>query len=73
MVTAGMRAAGADAFTAAQRALAVLDGIVSQQAAVLAYNHVFELITLLFVISVPLVLFLKGVEHAEGVAVGVGE
>jgi DHA2 family multidrug resistance protein len=66
MVEGGMRAAGADAYTANQRALALLDGTVYQQAAVIAYNHVFVLITGLFVISIPLVVFLKGVEHAHG-------
>ncbi|MDE3129338.1 MAG: hypothetical protein KGL38_15110, partial [Gemmatimonadota bacterium] len=66
MVEGGMRAAGSDAYTAAQRALALLDGIVTQQAAVMSYNHVFLLITALFVICLPLVVFLKGVEHAVG-------
>jgi MFS transporter, DHA2 family, multidrug resistance protein len=73
MVEGGMRAAGSDAFTAARRALTLLDGIVTQQAAVMAYNHVFVLITGLFVISVPLVFFLRGVEHAEGMPEFMGE
>mgnify|MGYP001546965427 CR=1 FL=1 len=73
MVTAGMRAAGADASTAAQRALALLAGTVSQQAAVMSFNHVFVLITGLFVISLPLVYFLRGVEHADGMPTIVGE
>ncbi len=73
LVTAGMRAAGADAYTAAQRALALLDGTVSQQAAVMSFNHVFVLITGLFVISLPLVYFLRGVEHADGMPTIVGE
>ncbi|HEX9107097.1 MAG TPA: DHA2 family efflux MFS transporter permease subunit, partial [Longimicrobiales bacterium] len=55
---AAMQAAGADAGTAYQRALALLNGSVLRQAAVLAYNHVFELVTLLFVLAVPLVFLL---------------
>ncbi|HEX5438333.1 MAG TPA: DHA2 family efflux MFS transporter permease subunit [Gemmatimonadaceae bacterium] len=58
--TAAMMHAGADAYTAAQRALALLDGKVTLQAAVLAYNHVFWLITLLFIVVIPLVFFLSG-------------
>ncbi|MGH7668063.1 MAG: DHA2 family efflux MFS transporter permease subunit [Gemmatimonadaceae bacterium] len=73
MVTGGMRAAGSDAFTATKRALALLDGTVFQQAAVLAYNHVFALIAVLFVLCLPLVLFLKGVESAEGMPEFMGE
>ena len=55
---AAMAAAGADATTAYHRALALLNLSVMRQAAVLAYNHVFELVTLLFVFAVPLVLLL---------------
>jgi MFS transporter, DHA2 family, multidrug resistance protein len=73
MVTAGMRAAGTDAYTAARRAFALLDGIVSQQAAVISYNHVFALIAVLFVICLPVVYFLRGVEHAAGMPGMVGE
>ncbi|HEU4990036.1 MAG TPA: DHA2 family efflux MFS transporter permease subunit [Gemmatimonadaceae bacterium] len=66
MVIGGMRAAGSDAYTASQRALTLLNLTVERQAAVLAYNHVFVLITGLFAVCIPLVVFLKGVEHAEG-------
>jgi DHA2 family multidrug resistance protein len=58
-VTAGMQAAGADAYTASRRALALLDGDVMRQAAVLAYNHVFVLVAILFSLSLPLVLLLR--------------
>ena len=57
--TAAMMHAGADSYTAARRALALLDGTVTRQAAVLAYNHVFLLITLLFIIVLPLVFLLR--------------
>ena len=73
MVTGGMIAAGADFQTATRRALALLNFAVTRQAAVIAYNHVFVLITGLFVISIPLVWFLRGVEHAEGMPEFIGE
>ncbi len=57
---AAMMHAGADSFTAAQQALALLNGEVTRQAAVLAYNHVFLLVTILFVVTLPLVLLLRG-------------
>jgi DHA2 family multidrug resistance protein len=50
---------GGDAATATKRALALLDGYVTHQAAVLAYNHVYQLITLSFLLSLPLVLLLR--------------
>ncbi len=58
-VTAGMIAAGADRFTAARRALQLLAYQVERQAAVLSYNHVFLLTTVLFALAVPLVLLLR--------------
>ncbi len=59
MTAAAMRQRGLDAIAATQRALAILDLRVTRQAATLAYNHVFLLVTLLFAISVPLVFLLK--------------
>jgi DHA2 family multidrug resistance protein len=59
-VTAGMAAQGADAYTAARRALKLLDVQMFRQASVLAYNHIFVLIAVIFTVSVPLVLLLKG-------------
>jgi len=58
-VTAGMMKTGVDRFTAGRRALALLDANVTRQAAVLAYDHVFLLITILFVLGAPLVLLLR--------------
>ncbi len=54
-----MARTGADAQTARLRALKLLDVNVLRQAAALAYNHVFALVTLLFVVGLPLVLLLK--------------
>jgi len=58
--TAGMMArTGADAATARRMALKLLDATVSRQAAVLSYNRVFVLVSILFVIALPLVFLLK--------------
>jgi MFS transporter, DHA2 family, multidrug resistance protein len=57
--TAGLMRQGADAATAHDRALRLLDGSIFRQAAVLAYNHVFALITVLFLVSVPIVVLLR--------------
>jgi DHA2 family multidrug resistance protein len=68
MTAAAMRERGLDALAATQRALAILDLRITRQAATLAYNHVFLLVTLLFAISVPLVFLLKSAKtegHAE--------
>lgn len=68
-VTAAMMArTGADLETAREQALKLLDATVTRQAAVLSYNHVFILVSLLFVFALPLVFFLKrghAVEDAE--------
>ncbi len=64
-VTAGMMQAGASAVTATKRALALLDGEVTRQAMVLAYNHVLLLVAALFAISLPLVLLVRGHRDAK--------
>src|SRR5262249_51577649 len=58
-LTSAMQSKGADHFTAMQQAMRVMDGMISRQAAVLAYNHVFVLVTALFVIGLPLVALLR--------------
>jgi len=40
-----------------------MNGQVTRQAVVLSYNHLFELATALFVVSIPLVWLLRG--HRE--------
>jgi hypothetical protein len=54
-----MMAKGADAYTATAQAMRVLDGMISRQASVLAYNHVFVLVSSLFFIGFPLVFLLR--------------
>jgi len=64
--TAAMMArTGADAATARRMALKLLDVTVSRQAAVLSYNRVFVLVSILFVIALPLVFLLKRGHAAE--------
>jgi DHA2 family multidrug resistance protein len=57
--TAGMIQRGIDPFTARLRAFKLIDLTVLQQAAVLAYNHVFMLVTILFLFTLPLALLLR--------------
>jgi MFS transporter, DHA2 family, multidrug resistance protein len=54
-----MMSRGTDAATAKAEALRVLDLLIGRQAAVLAYNHVFVLVSALFVIGFPLVFLLR--------------
>ena len=62
---ARMMREGADAATAHLQALALLRGRLARQAAVLAYNHVFALITVLFLLSIPIAFLLRsGGTHA---------
>lgn len=64
--TAGMTRTGVDVATARDRALKLLDAIITRQAVVLALNHVFVLIALLFMLSLPLVLLLRGGHVTDG-------
>jgi DHA2 family multidrug resistance protein len=57
--TAALVPRGLDEAGAQQRALKLLDLSVLRQAAVLAYNHLFALVAVLFLIGLPMVLFLK--------------
>jgi MFS transporter, DHA2 family, multidrug resistance protein len=55
---AGLQRLGATAADAQQRALALLESLVSRQATVLAYNHIFELVAMMFAIVLPLLFLL---------------
>jgi DHA2 family multidrug resistance protein len=70
-VTGAMMArTGADVQTARQQALKLLDGMVTRQATVLSYNRIFVLVSLLFVIALPLVFLLKRGHAVEGELIG---
>jgi DHA2 family multidrug resistance protein len=56
-------ARGSDLTTAADRARAVLWGLVQQQAAMIAFIDAFKLLGFLFLVTVPLVFFMKRPEY----------
>jgi DHA2 family multidrug resistance protein len=65
--TAAMMArTGSDIQTARRMALRLLDGTVMRQATVLSYNRIFVLVSLLFVIALPLIFLLKRGHAVEG-------
>jgi len=65
-VSRGMQGQGADAATSGQMALTLLDGELLRQAGMMAYNHMFLLVTVLFVLSFPLIFLLKANKKQEG-------
>ena len=56
---AGMMARGMDFASAQEAALRMLSGITARQGMVLAFDKLFVLAALLFLVVMPLVLFLK--------------
>ena len=63
---AGFMGKGLSSYDAKNKALASFDGIINQQAAVLAFEHTFFLIGVLFFVCLPLVLFLKSAVKQVG-------
>jgi DHA2 family multidrug resistance protein len=69
-LTGGMIARGADAWTAKQRALALLDAQLFGQASILAYGKIYVLSAGLILLLIPLLLLVRhtkgsgGAEHA---------
>jgi DHA2 family multidrug resistance protein len=61
-----MARTGSDVQTARRMALRLLDGTVMRQATVLSYNRIFVLVSLLFVIALPLIFLLKRGHAVEG-------
>src|SRR5437763_9384255 len=64
-ITAAMMARGADAATATHQAYAFLAGMVGRQAAIMSYNDVFFVLTLLFASMLPLVLLMRKPKHTK--------
>ncbi|HET8650618.1 MAG TPA: DHA2 family efflux MFS transporter permease subunit [Gemmatimonadales bacterium] len=56
---------GAGPVEAQRSALALLEGKILRQATVIAYNHVFQMIAILFLVAFPLVIMLRKVQGAE--------
>jgi MFS transporter, DHA2 family, multidrug resistance protein len=59
-VTALMMRGGSDIVAGQQQALALLDRVITGQAAVLSFEHAFQVIALLFVVALLAVPFLPG-------------
>jgi DHA2 family multidrug resistance protein len=59
-MTGVMAGSGSTLYTPHRMALELLDGQLMRQAGMLAYNHVFLLVTALFVLAIPLVFLLRG-------------
>jgi DHA2 family multidrug resistance protein len=59
MLTRGMMARGADAWTARQRALALLDRQLFGQASVIAYSHIYTIAAGLILLLIPLLLLVR--------------
>jgi DHA2 family multidrug resistance protein len=57
---------GANASGTDMEAFGLLEGMVGRQAAMLAYNHVFFLIALLFLLLVPMALLIRDPQRARG-------
>jgi DHA2 family multidrug resistance protein len=55
----GFLAQGNDPFTAHQRALGVVQDLIYQQAAVVAYDYVFALLALVFAVCLPLLVLIR--------------
>jgi MFS transporter, DHA2 family, multidrug resistance protein len=70
MLAAGLMARGMPAGEAHTRALALLDGTVSAQAAVLSFADTFVAVALLIVVTLPLVLLLGKVDRGSKVEMG---
>lgn len=61
---------GADPVVAHQRALQILNGEAERQASTLAFNHLFQLVAILFLVGLPLAFLLNKGEGGEVEIVG---
>jgi len=55
---------GVNPASAGQKTMALLNGLVQQQAAVMSFQYAFFLIGALFIVTLPLVLLLRSRKHA---------
>jgi hypothetical protein len=65
-----MMARGADAQTARQRALALLDRAVTGQASVIAYGKIYVLSAAIILALIPLLLLVRQTRGAAGAHAG---
>jgi DHA2 family multidrug resistance protein len=66
MLTKGMMAKGADAATAREQALRILDGQLYGQASVIAYGRIYMLAAFLILLLIPLLLLVRQTRGAAG-------
>ncbi len=66
----GVMAKGVDAATADTASLSLLYGMVRRQAGMLAYNHIFWVVGIAFLVVIPLLLLLKRTGTGGGPAPG---
>ena len=66
MLTRGMIGRGADAWTARQRALSLLDRELMAQASVIAYSRIYVLSAVLILALIPLLLLVRQTRGAAG-------
>jgi DHA2 family multidrug resistance protein len=57
---------GADPVTANRQAMAMVYGVVRQQASVLSFLTVFQMMGIVFLVIIPLVLLLRKPQHLRG-------
>jgi DHA2 family multidrug resistance protein len=57
---------GVDPVVAKSMALKMIEGMVMRQSSMLSYNHVFFLIAVIFLFSIPLIILIKDVRMNEG-------
>ncbi len=65
-LTAGMMARGADAWTARQRALTILDRQLLGQASVIAYSRIYVLSAMVMLALIPLLLLVRQTKGSGG-------
>ena len=70
LLTGAMASRGADGVTAQALTLRLLDGAVMRQASMLAFNQVFEALTILLLLSFPLILLLRVPRQAPAPGAG---
>ena len=66
MLTRGMMARGADAFTARMRALAILDRQILGQASVIAYSRIYLISAVIILVLIPLLFLVRHTRRAGG-------
>ena len=66
ILTRGMMARGADAWTAHQRALAIMDRQLVGQASIMAYSKIYVLSAVLILCLIPLLLPVRQTKGAVG-------